>query len=173
MGKENVAVYLSTENASATTGVVSEVNSAVRLINVLLCEIAGSYLPMIKTETPIMKDGKIYYSDLSEDVLRIREVLDADGNSGFFVIHAEYVTPRSTPSAVVYEYMPSAYGLTDEIGAFEKPISGAVLAYGLAAEICLFEGRFKESVVWRERFSDGLSAVVLPKCARAKSRCFI
>lgn len=173
LGKANVAAYLSADNASAGTGVVAEVNSAVRLLNVLLCEIAGSYLPMIKKETPTVKNGKIYYEDLTEDVIRIREVLDANGEPEFFVIHTEYVTPRSEPSAVVYEYIPAAYGLTDEIGAFEKPVTVSVLAYGLAAEICLSEGRYKESVVWRERFSDGLSAVVLPKCGRAKSRCFI
>ncbi len=173
LGKENVAVYLSDENVTAGTGVIAEVNSDVRLVNVLLCEIAGSYLPMLKKETPVLTSGRLYYSDLSEDVMRIREVLDENGEPEFFVIHAEYVVPRSAPSAVIYEYMPSSYGLTDDIGDFEKPVSVAVLAYGLAAEICLSEGRYKESVFWRERFSDGLSAVVLPKCGRVKSRCFI
>lgn len=173
LGKETVADYLSKENASAGTGVMNEVNSAVRLLNVLLCEIAGSYLPMIKKETPEVKNGKIYYADLSEKATRIREVLDDTGSPQFFAVHSEYVTPRSTPSAVIYEYLPPVYGLTDEIGEFEKSVSCAVIAFGLAAEICLAEGRYAESVMWRERFCVGLSAVVIPKCARAKSRCFI
>lgn len=173
LGKETVAAYLSGESTSAGTGVMNEINSGVRLLNVLLCEIAGSYLPMIKKETPEVKDGKIYYADLSEKATRIREVLDEAGNPQFFAIHSEYVLPRNVPFAVVYEYLPPVYGLTDEIGEFEKSVSAAVLAFGLAAEICLAEGRYAESVMWRERFCDGLSAVVIPKCARAKSRCFI
>ena len=66
LGKETVAAYLSGESASAGTGVMNEINSGVRLLNVLLCEIAGSYLPMIKKETPEVKDGKIYVSDTKD-----------------------------------------------------------------------------------------------------------
>ena len=98
---------------------------------------------------------------------------DTDGNVLFFVLHAEYAEPRGEARYVVYDYIPKIYSLSDDVGYKNTDISRGVLAMGLASEICLAEGRFKESVLWRKRYSDGVSAFTLPKNARAKSRCFI
>ena len=89
------------------------------------------------------------------------------------VLIAEYAEPRGEALYAVYDYIPKVYALTDDVGYKNTDISRGVLAMGLASEICLAEGRFKESVLWRKRYSDGVSAFTVPRNARARSRCFI
>lgn len=173
VGKERLARFLTGTSSDTDGNVVADMNAAVRLANVLIAELSGSYIPMTMKERVTMKNGRVYYSDLSYNLHRMRELQDKDGNVLFFVLHAEYAEPRGEALYAVYDYIPKVYALTDDVGYKSADISRGVLAMGLASEICLAEGRFKESVLWRKRYSDGVSAFTVPRNARARSRCFI
>lgn len=174
LGREEINEYLSdttTENVSATT--LAEVDTMTRLANLVLNELAGSYIPMVCTEKVTPVNGRVYYSELDRKILKIRGVYDDYGRKLFFVVHPEYLHARGEADSVEYEYLPDNLGLTEETGYLDKDVSVSVLAYGLAAEVCLSENRFDEAVMWRKRYSDGVASFALPESAVMKSRCWL
>ena len=173
-GSEKVTAYLEGgEGAQADGETLAAADKFVRLCNIVISELAGSYIPMVRTERVTAVNGRIYFTSLSMRALKIRAVYDASGRKLFYTLHPEYIEPRGSAAQAEYEYLPDNLGLTDETGYTEKDITAGVLSYGLAAEYCLAEGRFEEAVLWRKRYAEGVMSFALPRGGVIKSRCFI
>ena len=100
LGREEINEYLldtTTENVSATT--LAEVDTMTRLANLVLNELAGSYIPMVCTEKVTPVNGRVYYSELDRKILKIRGVYDDYGRKLFFVVHPEYLHARGERQA--------------------------------------------------------------------------
>lgn len=175
LGNEKACEYLadnvSESEASAQT--LSDINAYVRLANVVICELAGSYVPMKTVEAVTPVNGRVYFSSLNKRVLRITAFYDRNGNALDFTVYPEYAETGGSAVTAEYEYSPDNYGLTDDIGYEEKDVSSAALSYGVAAEVCLSQSRFEEAVLWRERYAECVRSFVLPKGGKIKSRCWL
>ena len=73
VGKERLARFLTGSSSDTDGNVDADMNAAVRLANVLIAELSGSYIPMTMKERVTMKNGRVYYSDLSYNLHRMRE----------------------------------------------------------------------------------------------------
>ncbi len=161
LARENVIEYLE-GNTEISGDAMEQVDLMVRSVNLVINELADSFVPMIKTEKLSAENGKVYYSRFSESALEILSVTDADGREAGYEFSAEYLKTSADPAVVTYKFLPPNYDLNDS-AEFSKPVSARILAYGAAAEICLIERNFEESVCWRKRYADSVAKLTCPK----------
>ena len=167
----NVTSYLDSSSAG-DTATLNAVDSLTRLSNLVISELAASYLPMTCAETLDATDGKIIFSELTHNVTRIVSVKNKFGHDAEFRLYPEYIKVFGGEYTVEYEYAPENYGLNDTTG-FKNDVTAALLGYGVAAEYCVTQGRFEEAILWRKRYTAGVERVALPKSAKMKGRCWL
>ncbi len=171
LGRENVIDYCNGLTFNDDT--LRTVNNMTGLINLVISELACTYIPMVKRETVSTSNGKIYYKDLTENALKVLGVYDTSGKEVHFEQNIEYLTINGSSVVVEYEYSPANYGIDDEIGYREKDVSACVLAYGLCAEFSISEGRFDQAVMWHKRYVDALSEICMPRNTHVKERRWV
>ncbi len=171
IGREDVVEYLKDPRSDGVgKDTVSAVSTMVRLLNIVLTELASSYIPMFISEKITTENGRFNLSNLCESALEIEKIFDDYGNEISYKISGEYVYLGSGIATVKYKYIPKNYDLEDQIGYTEKDVSKMTLACGLSAEFSISEGDFEQAVMWHKRFVDGVSSVCLPKSTKTKSR---
>ena len=163
------------ENAAnnTTIDVLSKVDLLTRLANLVIAELASSFVPMTCAEEVETADGKIVFADLAHNITRILSVKNEFGQDAEFKLYPEYVKVFGGIYTVEYEYLPENYAMGDTVGFKESKITAALLGYGVAAEYCITQGRFEEAVLWRKRYSYGVERAALPKNAAIKGRCWL
>ena len=171
LGRQDVKFYLE-EGSYEDYSTLTTINNFIACTNLVINELACTYIPMVKTEKVNTSNGKIYYYSLTETPLEIKDVFDDYGNSLLYVIHHEYVDVGLNEVNVEYNYIPSTYGVNEKIGYEERDINARAIAYGVCAEILLMERAFDESVMWHDRFMQELSFICTPKNAKIKGRKF-
>jgi len=173
LNRENVIGYLNGNVNSISNETLVTVNNMTSLANLVINELSTTYIPMVKIEKVNSSAGKVEHKQLSERVLKIINVYDQSMNNCSFTVTAEYLKVNKSVVNVEYEYLPSNYGLDDEIGYNEKDVSPRVLAYGVCAEFSISEGRFDEAVLWHKRYVDAVSEICLPKNTTLKQRSWV
>lgn len=173
LGRDNLTEYFLNPSSNEDKNLLSQIDTLTRLSNIVISELAGGYIPMVKEETIHTKNGKIYYKDLAENFLEPIHVLDLSDNVCAYKQTEEYIETCLDKCKITYKYLPSNYGLEDEIGYSENQISACVLAYGVCAEFCLTEKNFDESVMWHDRFVQSVAQKIKPKNSFVKARRFI
>lgn len=170
LGEERVFSALEAEPSQADSETLKKIDLLTRLVNLTVGELSATYVPLKKEEKLTATDGRIKYTDLKENAVKILAVYDAYGNKADYTVTAEYVITGVGEFTVVYAYAPSNFGLDDETGYSERDVSTTVLSYGVIAEYCLTQGRFDEATFWRKRYSDGVECFCLPQNSRTKRR---
>lgn len=168
LAKENVLTYLNGDQSNLTT--LATINNMTSLANIVISELASTYIPMVKQEVLSVKDQKIYYTDLSERVLSVLNVTDTEGKEVRHKIFAEYIFLSASTAVVEYEFSPPNYDLLDNVVFSNAQVDERVLAYGLNAEVCISEGRFSEAVTWHKRYVDAIANICKPKNSTVKQR---
>lgn len=172
LGLSSVKDYL--DNAgNATSETLKAVDLLAGLSNLVIAELASTYVPMLFSETVTATGGKIYFSALSKDPVKITSVKDGYGNDTAFKVFPEYVEVKDGVYGITYQYIPSNYAVTDDIGYKDKEVPPSAFSYGLCAEYCITQCRFEEAVAWRKRYIAALEKVLTPKNRTMKGREFI
>ena len=159
-------------NSQATSDTLKKVNDLTRFSNIVISELAAGYIPMTYKEVVSLENGKLFFSNLTFNATKIISVTDKNGEKINYTLYPAYAKVDISECTVEYEYAPANYGLNDDIG-FNSSVASSLLAYGVAAEYCISEGRFEEGIMWRKRFTYGVEKIVLPKSARLKDRCWL
>ena len=161
LGKENVEKFLDGESGNFGDA-ERETDVICRCINMVINELACCYLPMVKKEKVTSLDGKIFFPTLSEQAVEIISVKNPYNEEIAYKIYPERLEVGESECVLEYRYLPANYDLEDTIG-YEDKVPQRLIAYGTAAEVCLTERAFDESVMWRKRFTDTLTELVKPK----------
>ena len=173
LNREDVLEYLNDTNYQPTNDTLSALNIMVSLVNLVIGELAGTFIPMVKTETMQVKNGKVKYADLSERCVKVVGVLGKNGEKLTYKHTPEFIVVSGEEVSVCYEYIPPNYGLDDEIGYAEDEVSVATLSYGLSAEYAISKGNFDEAVMWHERFVNSVASKRKLKNSSVKARSFV
>ena len=126
-------------------------------------EIATEYVPVKKWERQIVKEGKIYFDNFNYSVKEIEKILTLDGENLKFKVFSDYIKVDGDTVDVFYTCLPSLADLEEEIIYKESDLPLRMLAYGVARESCIIEGRFDEANQWQIKFERGIKSVVVPK----------
>lgn len=133
-----------------------EVENYVNYLNLVRNEIATEYIPNVKIETVKTKDGKIYFSTLTNPVIKVLSVKDMFGNSIKFEVFEDCIFVNESVATIKYNASPSKLSLNDE---FFSTIPERVFAYGILRENYYVQSLFEDAGVWEERFLNSLQAL--------------
>lgn len=169
-GRKDLKTVIETGEGYYGESVSYAAEKLTELANLVIDELACSYIPAVTAEDLKSTGGRIYYKDFTKTPLKVLKVSDLQGNRLDFSYSPEYITVNVQSAAVEYEFLPEAYKIDDEICYSEKDVPKRVLAYGVTAEFCITEGDFDEAVTWHKRYIDALSDICLPKNKNVKAR---
>lgn len=172
LGKNDAVGYLGTTNPNKDFETLVTVDNLTRAANIVVSELAFTYLPMIKEERMQVENGKIKFEDLSEKILDLIGVYDREQEIKY-KLRSDRIEVDADSVTVKYSYLPSNYGVQDEIGYKESEISARILAYGVNSEYLLMEHAFEESLMWRDRYTKALEKLILPKSTKIKGRAWV
>ncbi len=172
LGLGDVREYLVAQT-DASEETLKTVGVLTGLCNLVISELASTYIPMTATEEVSAVAGKIFFENLNHAAIKVVSVKDRSGNEINFEVFPEYIKLKDGRFTVEYEYIPQNYGLTDDIGYGEKDVPQAALSYGLCAEYCITQCRFEEAVSWRKRYIFSLEKFLVPKARTMKARMFV
>ena len=170
IGREDVVQYIDGNNSMPGEFTTNTVDVMVRLLNLVVNELAGSFVPLVATEWLRATDGKILYQDLSYRVKEVLKVFDVNGDEALISVENTFIKVKSDNVQVEYSFFPDELNLNAEIGYQEKDVPLRVLCYGLLAEYSISQGCFKDAVMWHDRYADELIEYSKPKNAKIKRR---
>lgn len=171
--REDVLSYLNNETENIGEDTLPTVNVMTNLLNLVVGELAGTFIPMVKREKVTTKNEKITYASLNERCIRVIAVYDLEGNELSMSRTPEYIKVYQDKVIVEYEYSPPMYDLESEIGYKESDITMTALSYGLCAEYSISIGNFEQAVMWHERYVNSIAEQRKIKNSRIKERSFL
>ena len=142
-----------------STNAKEQVDMLLTCFNIVENELALDYVPLITEENFSIVSGKIPYSLLKQDVVRIVHVKGADGEYLPFRIFAQYleVGEGRKEITVQYAYTPKAKTI-DQDSEFKSGASVRLMAYGVAAEYCVAMGMCTEAAIWDKKYKECIAA---------------
>ncbi len=150
---------------------LKEVEKLTLLTNLVVTELAETYIPAVKLERVVPHANRVNFSALTFRPIKIIGVFDYQGREIDYTLSAEYVEGDGI-DMISYQYIPEIKEFEDTLDYNESQTSSALLALGLSAEYCLTIGRFDEAVMWRKRFVEGVKEKIRPKNRKIKGRNF-
>ena len=133
-----------------------------RCYNLVENEVALDYIPLICEDTFETDTGVVYYTQLSQKIVRVIGVKDGAGNDISFTIFPEYVKGQAGKMTVRYAYMPVEKTIDSEV-EFKTRVSERLLVYGVITEYKLAGGYFEEASVWDAKYKDAVAAAYRAK----------
>ncbi len=170
VGRKDVVEYLDGDGSSSQD-TIPTTYKMLSLLNMIINELAGTFIPMIKTETVKINEGKIYFKDLSFQPLEIHDVYEGE-RSLDFVHYPEYIKVSGSNVKVVYSCVPPMYDINATIDYSEKDVSRTTLIYALCAEYYICTGSFDEAVLWHDRYVESIKQKRKIKNYKIKGRCW-
>ena len=172
IGRDDIVACLD-DSTSASEDALKTVDRLVKLCNLVINELATSFIPMRITDKLIAQNGKIFYDKLSNNPYEILSVYDKNGVNAMGKVYSKFVTVSSDEVYVEYSCFPPEYALEDEIGYTEAQVGKRILAYGLSAEYAISEGCFKDAVMWHDRYADAVYTICRPANKNTKKRAWL
>ena len=169
-GKSDVVDYLN--GGEGQTHTLETVSTMVALCNLVINELACTYIPISRKEITSFVYGRFSFNILREKLIRVKAVYDADGREVEFHTDKDNIYANIQKGSVEYEYAPSNYDLDSVIGYTEMNISARAIAYGVSAEYCINQGLFEQAVMFHKRYVDALAEICTPKNVKIKQRSF-
>ncbi len=150
-----------------------EVDALLRCFNLVESELAFDYLPLYVEEEVETETGVVYYSELSNAVVRVVKVEDEWGNDSPFRLFPEYLKTQGGRVKIRYAYAPTPKTLTGE-SDYRLYASVRLFSYGVAAEYALAQGLFEDAAVWDKKYKDAITAAYRAKpCRVIRSRRWV
>ncbi len=169
LNRQNVINFL--QNQGENFGDAEEqTNQILSAVNLVVSELASSYIPMVKRESVRVEGNKIAIANLSERAIEIVDVTDQNSHPLKYFTRGFYIEVDAETAVVEYKYLPSNYGINENIEFIDARVTPRIIAYGACAETCLMERSFNESVTWRKRYTDEICKLVPPKSKTIKKR---
>lgn len=133
-------------------------------------ELALDYLPLQQEDILTPRLEKVYYNVFSYSPIRVLCVKNEAGEEVPYTIFPQYIQVTAPKAYVTYTYTPNEKTFQDD-SEYSLFMSAWLMAYGVAAEYCLCEGRYEEAAVWDKKYKDGItSAYQMQKGDRIKER---
>lgn len=168
LGKDALASYIDGGFRTGSNDVKSNCSAMLNVLNMLMNEIASTYLPLVFEMTLGSGVTTAYFNSFRYTPLEITDVRDINGNSLPFSAYPTCVKIPEGTRTIVYTYLPPTLLNSDSIPYNENDLPLSVIVYGVCAEYCVYENRFEEAVMWNKKFTAGLEKCMKDKKEREK-----
>ncbi len=122
-------------------------------------ELATDYFPLLKRESVVIENNKLYYDDLTKTVKDIYRIGGIDGKIFRFKCYPDYCYVAGEGNVdVTYSYVPVAPTFAGAFDNFCGKVSVRSFALLTAAEYCFINGFYEDAKIWHKRFSQSIKA---------------
>lgn len=173
IGREDLISYFEGKTEKPKDCTIETIDVMVRLCNLVVNELACSFVPLKKKQKLKASNGKIYYTSLEFSPLSIIKATSSTGSNSLIRVDSEYVVVKDDFVILEYSYFPKQLSLESDVGYLESDVPARVLAYGLASEYAISQGCFKDAVMWHKRYADSISNICAPKNHVVKERVWL
>lgn len=144
------------ENADSSEKLAEERADMLRVYNMITEELSCEYFPLYHEQTLTAQNGKIKLSSLKYPPLKIVSVRDESGRPINYGFSGGAITVECKNGAVIkYAYCAQEAGETDDFIFTPKP-GKFVVAYGMAAQLCLENGLTGEAELWQNKYDSAI-----------------
>lgn len=171
LNKQNVVTYI--QEGKVTGNALEEVEKLTSLTNLVISELAVSGFYVVKTERVNGHNGKIAYTSLSIQPIKIIKVTDDEGSEYPFKATCEHLITDNNVTQITYAYAIYNEGLESQITFDDYRLSEVVLAMGVCAEYLLMLNDFDGAVGWHDKYVESLEKLRRLKSVNIKQRSFI
>lgn len=117
-------------------------------------ELAVDYFPLVLEEVKTSA-GKVPFISFSQEVVRVLNVKNEEGENVDFTLHANGVVTGKGKMAITYSYAPKAKTFKED-SDFNFLVSARLMAYGILAEFTLSTGRYSEWAIWDKKYKNAI-----------------
>lgn len=135
-------------------------------LNEVLADLCTNYFPLIIEEEVSLKDGCIYYDDLSKQIVRLYAVKAEDNKTLAYQKYADHIRLYANLKNVIVRYsiMPKKVNdLNTEISDIHIDITDYLVALGVATEFCLIRGKLSEATIYDQKYKDAIESAKIPR----------
>ena len=158
MQLDNVLSMLNEEEvASAET--TRDINTLTRALNMVVQDIAYTYISLVNTEKLSVTDGKLYYISLEKPIIDIISITTTHGNKlkGKAYPDSIELPIKEGNVTISYSYAPEVLTeLTQEVPSFNNKLNADTLSFGTCAEYLFMLGVYDDARMWESRFKNNL-----------------
>lgn len=140
------------EIAETAEKIAAERADMLRAYNIIADELSCEYFPLYGEQTVTVQNGKVRLSELTNAPLKIVSVKNARGDELEYGFSGGSLTVNAKNEVIIkYTYGSREAGENDEF--VFTPLPGKfVVAYGMAAQICLENGLSGEAYIWQNKY---------------------
>ena len=149
---DDVCAYLEKGNAQGK----EQAERLVKCFNIVENELALDYLPLFTEQKIKNENGKVEFTRLEKNVVRIAGVKDGNGERVKYRLFPRYLECPKGDLTIVYSYTPSEKSLGGESDFVT--ISVRLFGYGMATNYALMLGLFEEAAIWEKKYKEALEA---------------
>ena len=142
-----------------SVGATAIIDALVRATNMVVQDIAYTYINLMNTEKLKITNGQIPYSLFALPVIEIVKVSSASGNTLKFRAYPDSIelTQKDGDAVVSYSYAPEVINnLNQEIPSFNTKLNSECLSFGVCAEYLFMQGIYDDARMWESRFKNNL-----------------
>ena len=154
LGRSDIAEYLEKGSAENLSEITNEVEVLVRLSNLVISELAVSYVPFLTTETVNTSNGNIEFDMLKQKALEVISVKTPDGKEATFVEYPSKIKTVTGRVEITYTYLPTDYSLEEEFNFPDNRITPSLIAQAVAGEYYLVEGFLEKAQAFFENYTN-------------------
>ena len=142
----------------------AEFEKLVKSFNLCYTEICTDYIPLLKKEQVDVKDGRIYFDELSESIKEVFALKTPGGRNVRYKLLLDFLEVNYAGGLnLTYSFMPYEFASEDSLDNFSGRVSEKCLALGTAAEFCFINSCFDDAQIWDSRFKQSLMIAVNKK----------
>lgn len=151
LGLQEAILYLNGESTND-----EDAKTLLRCYNLVENELALDYFPLYSEDELTSPTGRIFYAQFLNDVIRVFQVYDEQGNAVDFQLFPAYLQTVPGKVRIKYSYKPLEKTFTGS-SEYTIDVSLQMMMYGVAAAYTLGVGLYEESAVWDRKFKDAIA----------------
>ena len=132
-----------------------EIDHLLKCFNLVYNEVATAYLPLLKEEKVVFKNGVLPFDGLSKSLIEVKKLF-SNGKNIKYKIFEDGIHANVKEAVITYSYLPDELGFESDVFLFGGKLPYRVLAYGLCFEYSVLAGLFDDANLWEGRYKDGL-----------------
>ena len=166
----NAVEYI--EKRTAKGNAMQEFEKLLRLTNMVLAELSSYNIYVIREQQAKHTNGKLLYTALQHQPVKILEVTDEKGNPCHFTAKPTFLECDPSAASITYAFMPEE-DISGKVTLSDYTIKDTTIAMAVVAEYLLTVNDFDSAVYWHDKFVKGISTSYSPRNTTVKNRSFV
>ncbi len=161
--RKDISDYLKHGSSETSIDASLDAQTLLKCYNLIVSQIISEYYRLNTVEKFTTTNGVFEYKDLSKNAIAIISVKDENFVKVDAQIYPTKLFTKLEKGYIEYEYVPNEQEENDEFIFQNTPITGRIVALGVASEYLFIKGCFAESDNYGRKFSNSILSAITKK----------